>query len=279
VTISGTIAGIQYLANHAGLVAACIQQLTTFFATTQFTGGIELDVEDFSSWTVQQYSAYKNVVTALGNALHAAGLKLMVDGPVILNAQYQGYYPNWRYEDFQNLPVDAIVTMCYDLNFDNGTGTPVASLKNITDCCTWMKSKIADPNRIVIGLNSYGYAGLTNTPNTPEYSATQKTYQQLAQIPGFSTAKRDPTSGELIWQQGDMSYDYSDSVTINGKIAAVLATGLTQVSIWSLGGGNPWPTIVQPIPDPVLNAFTTKYPGFASWYAANFDANGNYIGK
>src|SRR5450755_255406 len=161
VTISGSIAGIGQLANSHALVSTFALTLTAFLNTTHFTG-IELDIEDYSSWTPAQYTSYKNVVTVLGDALHAGGYQLMLDGPVIFNATYQGYY-QWKYEDFNALPVDHLVSMCYDLQYDNGAGTPVASFADITGCCNWMLREVSDHSKIIIGLNSYGYHGAPNT--------------------------------------------------------------------------------------------------------------------
>jgi len=281
VTISGSITGIQVLSSSTVLASNAANILISFLHTTGFTG-IEMDIEGSGGWSQGQYTTYKTVITALGNALHSAGFKLMIDGPVIFNQQYQNYYPAWHWEDFNALPVDYLVTMCYDLQDDNGAGTPVAPLATITSCCQWMQARITDHNRIVIGLNSYGYHGQTGND-----IVVADTYQQSTKYPGFSTATRDASSGEMMWKDAGISYDYSDTTTITGKVQAVVNAGLTNVSIWHLGG-NQWlnsQTITAPMqtpalmtPDPTLTAFNTAYPGFATWYASNFDTQGNYIG-
>lgn len=270
-TISGSIAGMVELSGSLALLHAASDTLLTFLRTTQFTG-IELDIEDYSSWTAAQYSAYQHVVSALGSMLHASGpYQLMIDGPAIINATYQGYYL-WRYEDFNRLPVDSIVSMCYDFQDDAGVGTPIAPLANITDCCNWMRAKITDPSRIVIGLNSYGYTGVSGA-----YTATIQTYEQMKALPGFDSAVRDPSSGEMMWASAGKSYDYSDSTTLDLKRQAVLATGLATVSVWHLGG-NAWFSLhaapAAPTGDPLLAAFHAAYPAFAQWYASRFDQTG-----
>lgn len=280
VTIAGSIAGIEALAKSRALTLTNANALTSFLRTTQFTG-IELDIEGYSSWTPQQYSMYKSVVAELGTTLHAANFKLMIDGPAIINVAYQGYY-QWKYEDFNSLPADAIVSMCYDFQYDNGAGTPVAPLSNITGCCNWMLSKIADASKIIIGLNSYGYHGKIGA-----YTAmSNDTYEQSSQYPGFASATRDSASGEMTWTNNGIFYDYSDSTTLDKKLQTVLATGLSNMSVWHLGGSNPWfsqdTSALSPTSettrssDAVLPAFHAAYPNFAQWYA--LDKQRHYLG-
>jgi len=287
VTISGSIAGITALNTSKALMTTSTSILVAFLTTTGFTG-VEWDIEGFSDWTPAQYGDYKAVMAAMGQVLHTHGFQLMIDGPAIINPTYQGYYLNFRYEDFEKLPIDKIVIMCYDFQNDNGNGTPVATLSDLTGCCQWMKPRISDPGRVVIGVNSYGYHGETSGPAA--YTSTADTYQQSMKYPGFSTARRDASSGEMLWSSGDKSYSYSDSTTLNLKVQTVLSAGYSQMSIWHLGGGNAYPTqsaqspALSPTPevatpsDSTLDAFNTAYPGFASWYAEHFDAQGKYLG-
>ena len=271
VTVSGPdIAGVVALDSQPALLADFSQKLLSFLQMTHFTG-VELDVEGAAAWTLAQYNSYKNVVSLFGKMLHANGFQLMIDGPVILSSQEQQWYPSWVWEDFTSLPVDGMVAMCYDQETDNGVGTPLSSFQAIHDCCTWMLVHVKDPSRIVIGINSYGYTGERNT-----YTAQNLTYEQLRGRPGFSSAQRDPLSGEMMWWQGNTFYDYSDQETLDQKIKVVLSTGLSQVSIWHLGGANPWPSLgSSPTPVPVpapppptdpLVAFTERYPLFDGWY-------------
>lgn len=281
VTISGSITGIQALSSSTILASNFATTLITFLHMTNFTG-VEMDIEGSGGWSQRQYTTYKAVITSLGNALHAAGFKLMIDGPVIFNNQYQNYYPFWHWEDFNSVPVDYLVTMCYDLQYDDGAGTPVAPLSTITSCCQWMRARVTDHNRIVIGLNSYGYHGQAGSS-----VVIADTYQQSTKYPGFATATRDRSSGEMMWEDAGISYDYSDAITITGKVQAVVDTGLTNVSIWHLGGNQwinrqaitaPMQTPAGTLADPTLTAFNAAYPGFAPWYANHFDAQGNYLG-
>src|SRR5450755_431837 len=97
-----------------------------------------------------------------------------------------------------------------------------------------MLAKVTPATRIIVGINSYGYVGVTGA-----YSATIHTYSQSQGDPGFATATRDTSSGEMMWATGGNSYDYSDATTLNGKQAAIYATGVVNISVWHLGG-NLW---------------------------------------
>jgi len=249
VTVSGGSTGMGMLTASRALTNTFVTAMLTFLQSSGFTG-VEIDFEDFGSWTAPQYAAYQNFIKILGNALHAQGYKLMVDGPAISDNVYQGYYL-WKYEDMNNLPIDAIVAMAYDYMYDQGVGTPVAPLEWIAGICQWMTSKISDPSRIVIGLNSYGYHSSTKAAK----NIIEDTYEQSMNFPGFSTAVRDSSSGEMMWSNPDGSfYDYSDSVTLQGKLNVVQSLGIPNVSVWHLGG-NQWfsqASSPQPTPQPSL---------------------------
>ncbi len=241
VTISGSTTGMSKLAANKTLITSFINTMLNFLNASKFTG-IELDFEGFGTWTPQQYSAYKTLVTDVGNALHAKNYKLMIDGPAISDATYQGYY-HWKWEDFNTLPVDYLVVMGYDYMYDQGVGAPVAPLSWLSNICQWMIAKITDQSKIVIGLNSYGYHG-----NIGSYNITKDIYEQSTQLPGFHTAIRDKSSSEMIWHNGDVFYDYSDSTTLQDKLNVVQDAGITNISVWHLGG-NQW-FLSQPTSSP-----------------------------
>ncbi len=207
-----------------------ITTLVTFVVTNNLTG-IELDFEDFGGWSASSYSSYKEFVKRLGNALHAAEKKLMLDGPAIADATEQGWFA-WRYEDFVTLPVDTIVVMLYDYQFDHGAGEPVAPLDWMKKVITWTSARYPT-QKLSIGIPSYGYEAVIG--KRPYI----RTYDQLKNKPGFNTATRDTRSGEMTWRSGNTVYFYQDKESLRQKIAVVESAGITSISIWHLGG-NQW---------------------------------------
>lgn len=211
---------------------ADVTKLVNFVVSNNLTG-IELDFEGFGTWTPTIYNNYKSFVTVLGNALHAKGKKLMIDGPAVSNAREEANWYLWRYADFVNLPVDHMVVMAYDYQYDYAAGAPVAPLAWLKDVTTYVSSKYPK-DKITIGLPSYGYQGTKG-----EYDIKILTREQISKLPGYQTAKRDVASGEMAWQIGNQAYFYQDATSLQMKSDAVQNLGITSVSVWHLGG-NSW---------------------------------------
>lgn len=209
-----------------------IKTLVDFAVENDMTG-VELDFEDFGGWSPEIYVRYKEFVTLLGNALHERGKKLMVDGPAISNTEEQAWF-QWKYEDFVSLPVDRIVVMAYDYQFDHGSGMPVAPLTWIKNVTTWTKTKYPHPSRITIGVPAYGYRGVNGTQ---QFSLM--TYDQIRNEPDFSSATRDQSSGEMTWKNGSNIYFYQDTQSMSQKIRVITDLGINSISVWHLGG-NQW---------------------------------------
>ncbi|MDD5749963.1 MAG: glycosyl hydrolase family 18 protein [Patescibacteria group bacterium] len=211
------------------------QRLVDFVVENSLTG-VELDFEDFGSWDAAIYENYKVFVSQLGNKLRQQGKKLMIDGPATANQNEENWFV-WRYADFISLPVDYIVVMAYDHQFDHGVGTPVAPLAWIEEVTQFTLGRFPDKSRLAIGLPSYGYRGRINT-----MSKTLLTYQQARQYAGFANAQRDEASAEMTWTHNNFQYFYQDSFSLDQKINVVLNQGIGRVSIWHLGG-NQWTSL------------------------------------
>lgn len=209
-----------------------IDTLVSFVQVHDLTG-VELDFEDFGGWSDNRYALYKQFVTTLGTALHAQGKKLMIDGPAVSNKDEETWYL-WRYKDFIALPVDQIVIMMYDYQFDHGVGNPVSPLAWMRDVILWTKRTYPNLDKLVIGLPSYGYRG---TEGTQKMSLL--TYDQIKKESGFNMATRDSLSGEMTWKNGTTRYFYQDSESLRIKRELVESLGITSISVWHLGG-NQW---------------------------------------
>lgn len=206
-------------------------RLVNFVVNNNLTG-IEIDFEDYGGWDASLYNGYKEFIKRLGTELHEKNKKLIIDGPAVSNSIEEKWYV-WRYEDFVTLPVDYVLVMAYDYQFDHGVGEPVSPINWIEKVIDWTSSKFTDKSRLVIGVPSYGYYGTIG-----QNKQIIVTYDQILKYPGFDTAKRDEKSGEMMWKHGNNFYVYQDSISMNMKIKAILNKGIGNISVWHLGGNN-----------------------------------------
>jgi spore germination protein YaaH len=209
-----------------------VNTLVSFVNDNKMTG-VEIDFEDFGGWNADMYSKYKQFITNLGNALHKNNKKLMIDGPATSNKVEEDWYV-WRYADFNSLPVDRVVVMTYDYQFDQGVGQPVSPISWIQNTISWTLGEFPDKTKISFGIPSYGYKGIAGTQ---KFSLL--TYDQIKKEPGFDTATRDSASYEMTWQNGNNVYFYQDSESMSEKLKAIQDAGITSVSVWHLVG-NLW---------------------------------------
>ncbi|MFA5131244.1 MAG: glycosyl hydrolase family 18 protein [Patescibacteria group bacterium] len=209
-----------------------IKTLVDFTVNNNITG-IELDFEDFGGWSAPTYLKYKQFITKLGNALHAQKKKLIVDGPATSNAVEEAWYV-WRYADFNALPVDRLVVMTYDYQYDQGSGEPIAPISWLQNTIKWTLGRFPNKAKLSVGIPAYGYKGTIGTQKF-----TLMTYEQIKKEPGFSTAQRDPNSFEMTWRNGNNVYFYQDGVSMTKKLQVIQAAGISSVSVWHLGG-NLW---------------------------------------
>ncbi len=210
-------------------------QLVKFVIDNQFTG-VEIDFEDYGGWSKDITKRYMQFLTRLGNGLHANNKKLMIDLPPATDTIEEKWY-NFRLSDINNLPVDYIVIMGYDYQYDQGAGKPVAPLNWLIKVVEFTKSRITNTEKIVIGLPTYGYKG-----NTANNQISILTYNEAVKNPLFSKLIRDKSSGELMAINGSNVLIVQDQESINQKVNTILKTGINKISIWHLGG-NPLPSL------------------------------------
>ena len=207
-------------------------QIVALTVAEEFTG-VEIDFEDFGGWSAADYAAFKEFITRLGNELHGQGKELMIDMPPVSNATEEAWY-QIRLPDLIDLPIDHVVIMAYDYQFDHGSGAPVAPLEWISDIVAFTLERYPYPDQLSIGVPSYGYqARISGGP------IQIKTKEQLENVAGFSGAERDVESMEMMWRNRGVQYVYQDSESIQAKVDTILESGVGNVSIWHLGG-NDW---------------------------------------
>eukprot|EP01111_Echinosteliopsis_oligospora_P004653 TRINITY_DN1768_c0_g1_i1.p1 TRINITY_DN1768_c0_g1~~TRINITY_DN1768_c0_g1_i1.p1 ORF type:complete len:380 (-),score=98.17 TRINITY_DN1768_c0_g1_i1:19-1107(-) len=216
------------------------QAISTFLATMQSTGmtGVEIDCENYEQWTSDDRSAFISFLTQLGDTLHAHGFQLMIDGPAIDTADTQGGVPNFRYEDYADLAaVDYVCVMAYDNQLgDGGTGGAVSPDAWLIQVVDWIQGKITNSSKVVIGIGSYGYHGPVGQATDQQ---VQDTKEESSKYSGYETAQRDSGSGEMMWTQNGIFYDYADTTTLDHRRSLLEKQNVQHISVWHLGG-NDW---------------------------------------
>ena len=233
-TVAGnTIADIRQLITNSTKITAFLNTVKSLLDDTSFDG-VDVDFEDFWSWNDTDYTNYKAFITSLGNHLHTYGYNLMVDIPGMVDATAEADQ-KIRIVDYNSLPVDYVVCMAYDYQYEFGAGNPVAPNTWVEGICDYAISQLTDINKLVIGIPSYGYHGTTD--ETADIVIDTKA--QSSAYTGYDTATRDPDSYEMMWANAGNSYVYQDTEGLNAKRTLIEATGIKYVSVWVLGD-NDW---------------------------------------
>lgn len=191
---------------------------------------VELDWEDFGSWTPEYYQQFKTFLGSLHQQLQDRGLHLMVDGPPIYDQTSQDWY-QWKYEEVAPL-VDYVVMMVYDNQYDTGAGNPIAPVDWSLNCMKWLKDKAGSKG--IAGVAAYGYTGQNGRIAVNTSDGVKRRLTTLA-----SSLPTRNAAGELVVNNGDSFYDYADTQTMKVRLHQVEQSGLTRLSVWSLGD-NPW---------------------------------------
>lgn len=243
---SGNSTYVNALTNSSTKRALLIAEMILFCKTHNFDG-VDLDLETFqtASMSASQWVDFKIMLQEMGDALHAQGLILSIEVPPIWNtasntesgsgdawdsANSQGYY-RLVYSELNNLPVDRVVIMAYDYQYDYSAGQPNQPLAWLKDILNFAQNNLnEDRIKIIAGLPSAGYSGAT-----AGYSITGRTYTYLIAQTGFSGASRDSSSGEIIWANAGISYALCDDNSIAQKITQCEDVGIFDVALWHIG--------------------------------------------
>jgi len=219
--------------------AAGIAYITDFAKSIGFTG-IDIDFENYWSWVGNDQANYYTFLTNLATAVHADGMKLQVEGPPDVTTGF-------NYGTVLADGVDQVVMMVYDDEYQSPAGSTCLAFTPYD----WEQSLITgalaqipanEHNRFVAGLPTEAYEATDQCQNITGNLTTA----DMQNAPGYSSdpaviaSRRDPASGEIRWSSGGTFYDYVDQTALDSKLALAESLGVSNISVWVLGGGNPW---------------------------------------
>jgi spore germination protein YaaH len=234
VTVSAGTSGAKTVLKKPVRRAAAEQTIESFVATNGIDG-VDLDFEP-NRWSAALWVEYMDFVGHIASALAPQHRVVEVD----MQAWTATPSDASRYAG----PVAAgarLVVMAYDHEYDIACApiTPYSWLQQVV-----RYSLTQVPNaRLTVGIPSYGYT--TTTCQRVAGVTSNVAYVTMEHAAGFSTdpavvaARRDAGSGEIRWASGTTHYDYVDATALDAKLQTVEALGVTDVSVWSLGG-EPW---------------------------------------
>ncbi|HXW34087.1 MAG TPA: glycosyl hydrolase family 18 protein [Acidimicrobiales bacterium] len=234
VTVSASSPGVAKLLDNPKHMAAGEQVIESFVAANDLNG-VDLDFEP-NRWTQTVWTNYMSFVSAIAAAFQPSGLSVEVD----LDAFTTTPWDAERYADVASAGAHLVV-MAYDDQYNVACSpiTPYSWLEAVT---SYAMSQVP-LNDLTIGIPAYGY--YTSNCKKVADMTDNVAYVTMEEEPGFPTtpsaveALRDPNSGEIRWTSGNTLYDYVDSTALNDKAQVVEGMGVTDISVWSLGG-QPW---------------------------------------
>jgi hypothetical protein len=227
------------LTGSAAKRAAAVTYITNFVKNIGFTGA-DVDFENYWDWAGNDQANYYTFLTQLASGLHAAGLKLQVEGPPDTTTGF-------NYGTVLADGVDQVVMMTYDLEYQSPVGSTClafAPFSWMTDLLTGALAQIpaAQQYRFVAGLPAEAYTATAKCQNI----TGNQTILDMTKAPGYSSdpaviaTRRDAGSGEIRWSSGGSFFDYVDRTALDAKLQLVRGLGIANISVWTLGGGNAW---------------------------------------
>ncbi len=234
VTVSAGSPAVANLLDDPGRLAAG-QRAIEGFVSAHHLNGVDLDFEP-NKWSKPVWHSFMTFVSGIAAAFKASGRTVEVDLDAFTTTP-------WDAERYADVPAAGahLVVMAYDYEY-NVACAPITPYKWLRSVSAYAESQVPRGD-LTIGIPSYGY--FTTTCDRVAHITDNVAYVRMEKQPGFPTtvagtnARRDPKSGEIRWTSGGTHYDYVDSTAMNDKLKVVEEIGVTDVSVWSLGG-QPW---------------------------------------
>jgi len=234
VTVSAGSRPTKSLLASPSRAAAALATIESF-VTSNGLNGVDLDFEP-NAWTTTMWSTYMSFVGDLAGALGPEGRGVEVDLEPFTTTP-------WDAERYGNVASAGahLVVMAYDHEYDVACA-PISPYTWLQQVVAYSQSQVPASD-LTVGLPSYGYT--TTTCARIRHVTSNVAYVTMEDEPGFPTTPaavaslRDPSSGEIRWESDGVFYDYVDATALNAKLQTVENMGVTDVSVWSLGG-EPW---------------------------------------
>ena len=208
--------------------------------------GAELDIEGAWQFSADEFAAYVRWSAALGDALHAAGRRLIVTVP----PSRPRHWTNAAFGDAH--PCDYVTVMAYDYQYDC-PGRAIAPFHFVRRVVGWLREDLgpaAADRKLVVGLPAYSYSCRDLAPAQLEAGEPADvkvlTYAQALRDgaggdpQAIAAAPADPESGERVLRRNGRVFFVSTAASLDAKRRVAEEAGARRFCVWHLGGGNPW---------------------------------------
>jgi len=234
VTVSAGTSGVKGLLANPTRTAAAVSSIAGFVSANALNG-VDLDFEP-NRWTPSLWRRFTSMVSSMVSTLGAAGRGVEVDMLPFTTTPWDAE----RYGAIAGAGAHVVV-MAYDHEFDVACA-PISPYTWLAQVVDYAQSQVPAA-QLTVGIPSYGYR-TTNCARVAHVTANVPLVTMEA-APGFpapgpaTESFRDPASGEIRWSSGNTFYDFVDTTSLDAKLELVESLGVTDVSVWSLGG-EPW---------------------------------------
>jgi len=229
VTVSAGGAQVGAALSSAARRGAVIAAIANFVVVNKLAG-VDLDFEP-SVWSKSSWSGFLKVLRGLHSALPGGLIEVDL-------AAYQAT-PG----DATNYAAVAatgakVVVMAYDDEYNSPCGA-ITPFRWLTRVVHYALSQVP-ASQLAVGLPAYGYT--TTNCHSDAAITSNVAFTTLATRPGFPTstsriaADRGKGSGEIRWVDRGVHYDLVDATALDDKVKLVESLGISDVSVWSLGG-------------------------------------------
>jgi spore germination protein YaaH len=207
--------------------------------------GIDIDYESLPAGSRAHYSAF---IAELAAALHKLPARLSVT--LHAKTAEPGGWPGAQAQDWRAIgaAADEVRVMAYDYSYASSAPGPIAP-PSWVDKVLDLATRLVPPDRIVLGLPTYGYDWASRAGAVPVQWADVQAIATNHAVSRRWDAKHstpwlrytDPGARQhTIW--------YEDARSLAAKLEVAKEHGVTRVVLWRLGGEDPeiWTALRAP---------------------------------
>jgi len=209
---------------------------------TKHWPGIDIDYESLPASSRASYSAF---IAELATALHRLPARLSVT--LHAKTAEPGEWFGAQAQDWRAIgaAADEVRVMAYDYSYAASRPGPIAP-PSWVDQVLGLATRLVPPDRIVLGLPTYGYDWAAGTSGVPVQWADVQAIARTHAVSQQWDAKRgSPWLRYTDAQVRQHTVWYEDGRSLAAKLDVAKDHGLTRVVLWRLGGEDPeiWTTL------------------------------------